>query len=231
MDLMIEAKDKEQAVFELMRTFKLPGHDRFNNMIPHIRKDDNKPIKSPKQKVSRKDSKKVKAKDEDIEMAEDAIETADEPVQVEVPDDEVGMGGPEGRVYWPPGMEHWLRPVKKVVNSKNSKEHNEKKAAAPGKKRKATTEAAEMTMKLEDDVQQDGVSHVANKRVNLTPKASARNAGASKKTAGVVPALSSDDDLSDPLSDLSMKQTLAPEKPKIPSRKSTRAKKINYAED
>lgn len=29
MDLMIEAKDKEQAVFELMRNFKLPGWNRF----------------------------------------------------------------------------------------------------------------------------------------------------------------------------------------------------------
>jgi hypothetical protein len=27
MDLTIKAKDKEQAVFELMRTFKLPGWD------------------------------------------------------------------------------------------------------------------------------------------------------------------------------------------------------------
>jgi UV DNA damage endonuclease len=29
MDLMIEAEDKEQAVFELIRTFKLPGFDTF----------------------------------------------------------------------------------------------------------------------------------------------------------------------------------------------------------
>ncbi|KAK3062448.1 UV-damage endonuclease, partial [Coniosporium uncinatum] len=35
MDLMIEAKDKEQAVFELMRTFKLPGFDTFHDIIPH----------------------------------------------------------------------------------------------------------------------------------------------------------------------------------------------------
>jgi UV DNA damage endonuclease len=34
MDLMIEAKDKEQAVFELMRTFKLPGYDTFNDILP-----------------------------------------------------------------------------------------------------------------------------------------------------------------------------------------------------
>jgi UV DNA damage endonuclease len=34
MDLMIEAKNKEQAVFELVRTFKLPGFERFNDIIP-----------------------------------------------------------------------------------------------------------------------------------------------------------------------------------------------------
>jgi len=34
MDLMIEAKDKEQAVFELMRTFQLPGFEKFNDIIP-----------------------------------------------------------------------------------------------------------------------------------------------------------------------------------------------------
>ncbi|KAI7093588.1 UV-damage, partial [Hortaea werneckii] len=42
MDLMIEAKDKEQAVFELMRTFKLPGFDSFNDVVPYVRNDDNK---------------------------------------------------------------------------------------------------------------------------------------------------------------------------------------------
>ena len=34
MDLMIEAKDKEQAVFELMRTFKSPGSEKFSDIIP-----------------------------------------------------------------------------------------------------------------------------------------------------------------------------------------------------
>lgn len=34
MGLVIEAKDKEQAVFELMRTFKLPGFEKFNDITP-----------------------------------------------------------------------------------------------------------------------------------------------------------------------------------------------------
>ncbi|EHK25932.1 uncharacterized protein TRIVIDRAFT_82204 [Trichoderma virens Gv29-8] len=40
MDLMIEAKDKEQAVFELMRTFKLPGWNLFNDIVPYERDDE-----------------------------------------------------------------------------------------------------------------------------------------------------------------------------------------------
>jgi UV DNA damage endonuclease len=34
MDLMIEAKDKEQVVFEPIRTFKLPSFDTFNDNLP-----------------------------------------------------------------------------------------------------------------------------------------------------------------------------------------------------
>ncbi len=30
----------------------------------------------------------------------------------------VSMGGPEGRVYWPEGMEEWLRPKKREVKKK-----------------------------------------------------------------------------------------------------------------
>ncbi|MCJ1426779.1 UV-damage endonuclease [Sticta canariensis] len=219
MDLMIEAKDKEQAVFELMRTFKLPGYDSFNDILPHIRRDENKAIKTPKQRVPRKRTKKAKAQDEDIEMGDEAIDTADEPVQVEIPDDEVGMGGPEGRVYWPPGMEHWLRPVKKVVNSK---QRGDKKAATPAKKRKAAAEATEEATKLKEELehlQQNGVSH-ARKRANLTSKASAKNAGASQKTAENVSKPSASDE-----------STSVSEKPKTPSRRSARTKKISYAED
>ena len=41
MDLVIDAKDKEQAVYEVMRTFKLPGFDSIHDMIPHLREDEN----------------------------------------------------------------------------------------------------------------------------------------------------------------------------------------------
>ena len=109
MDLMIEAKDKEQAVFELMRNFKLPGFDTFNDILPHVRNDENKPWKPPKKKTPKKKKKGVD------EEAEEEAEPHPPPV---VPEAEIAMGGPEGRVYWPPGMEEWLRPKKREMKPK-----------------------------------------------------------------------------------------------------------------
>ncbi|KAL4811945.1 UV-endonuclease UvdE-domain-containing protein [Aspergillus spinulosporus] len=117
MDLMIEAKDKEQAVFELMRTYKLPGHDLFNDILPYVRTDENKPFKPP-----RKSKKKKNGDFVDLE--------AHVPPPKIVPEEEVGMGGPERRVYWPPGMEEWLRP-KKIVRTKALKTPKSTKKAPP----------------------------------------------------------------------------------------------------
>jgi UV DNA damage endonuclease len=115
-----------------MRTFKLPGYDTFNDILPHQRQDENKPWK-PKPKKPVKNRKK-KADDLD-----DAIEDAgpeDVPPPL-IPDNEVGMGGPEGRVYWPPGMEDWLKPPKRVVVKKK-----EEGAATPATKKRKTASAA-----------------------------------------------------------------------------------------
>ncbi|KAI0968750.1 UV-endonuclease UvdE [Xylaria arbuscula] len=113
MDLMIEAKDKEQAVFDLMRNFRLPGWDTFNDVVPYERADENRPQpKPPKKKQSRK--KKNKS-DGDIEDDVPELEPAPVP---EVLEEELGMGGPENRVYWPIGMEEWLRPRKREVKKK-----------------------------------------------------------------------------------------------------------------
>ncbi|GBF60637.1 UV-damage endonuclease [Trichophyton mentagrophytes] len=88
MDLMIEAKDKEQAVFELMKIYKLPGFEKINHVIPHYREDW---VKIPKKtQVFAGISQPSKLNPE-----------------------EVNMGGPYGRVYWPPGMEEWLCPRKR----------------------------------------------------------------------------------------------------------------------
>ena len=235
MDLMIEAKDKEQAVFELMRTFKLPGFDSFNDIIPHARKDDNKPIRTPKKKAPGKKPKKAKTEDEG---EEDNLETPNddkEAVQAVIADDDVGMGGPEGRVYWPPGMEHWLRPVKKVVKPKGAPAANndpEKAPATPtARKRKAAADASKAAVKLEDEIQQQNGTLTPTKNAKGPPTAlpEKKRKPASKKTSKSVPTPStSDNDNDGSTKPNKQKQptTKAPERPRR-----TRAKKISYAED
>ncbi|KAH6678465.1 UV-endonuclease UvdE-domain-containing protein [Halenospora varia] len=119
MDLMIEAKDKEQACFELMRTVKLPGWDTFNNIIPYERDDDNKSL--PK-KAKKKKTKQIAA---EIEEFGKELSEEEEVVKELVPEEEVGMGGKENRVYWPVGMEEWLRPKKREVKKKNNDDEDE----------------------------------------------------------------------------------------------------------
>ncbi|KAJ9120585.1 hypothetical protein QFC22_002514 [Naganishia vaughanmartiniae] len=126
MDLMIEAKDKEQAVFEMMRNFRIPGWDTFNNIIPYERGDDNKP--EPKKPAKKKKTKKqLKAEEEDPSLIEEEEEEVPKAV---VPEEEVGMGGSENRVYWPPGMEEWLRPKKREIAKKKSQEETDAEALA-----------------------------------------------------------------------------------------------------
>lgn len=121
-DLMIEAKDKEQAVFELMRRFKLPGFNKISDVVAHERGDQDKPpqkAKSVKKSAPRK--KKRKAGEDPPEDAEDVVNgDAEAEAAVPAPDpgltvnpEEFGMGGPLGRVYWPIGCEDWLHPKKK----------------------------------------------------------------------------------------------------------------------
>lgn len=239
MDLMIEAKDKEQAVFELMRTFKLPGFDSFNDIIPHARKDDNKPIRTPKKKAPGKKPKKVKTEDEG---EEDNLETPNDdkdPVQAVIADDDIGMGGPEGRVYWPPGMEHWLRPVKKVVKPKGPPAANspEKAPATPtARKRKAAADASKAAVKLEDEIQQQNGTLTPTKNAKGPPTAipEKKRKPPSKKTSKSVPTPSTSDDGDDDVIDddgsskpnKQKQPTKAPERPRR-----TRAKEISYAED
>ncbi|KAK1585936.1 UV-endonuclease UvdE-domain-containing protein [Colletotrichum navitas] len=125
MDLMIEAKDKEQAVFELMRTFKLPGYNAINDIIPYERLDELRVSKTGKaRKESKKQPKKTKRKAKDAEDDEDSDEVPEPgPTAVEdniVSPDDFGMGGPQNRVYWPEGMEEWLKPKKREVKRSKS---------------------------------------------------------------------------------------------------------------
>ena len=245
MDLMIEAKDKEQAVFELLRIFKLPGFDTFNDIIPHVRKDDNKPWPIPKKKrTPKKKTKKVKDEDDEPDAAEETIEIEEDPVQPVIPDDEVGMGGPEGRVYWPPGMEEWLRPVKRVIKPKAEKKDPEGKAT-PAKKGKAAAEAAKAAEELEGELkQEEGVATTPTPAAKK-PKAPAAKSGVSgngkkkntpaKKAAKRIPMPSmSDEEESEALPELSEEGTPAPAPRKgkaAPKRQSGRAKKVDYAEE
>jgi UV DNA damage endonuclease len=118
MDLMIEAKDKEQAIFELMRTYKLPGWDNFNDIIPYERVDEN----NVQPKKSKKKSKK-QIKKEIEEFGRELSE--EEEVKEEIKEEDIGMGGKENRVYWPVGMEEWLRPKKREVKKKNGMDEEE----------------------------------------------------------------------------------------------------------
>lgn len=139
-DLMIEAKDKEQAVLELMRNFKLPGFERIGDMIPHERADQSPAVRKVAGRTSAvagKENRKGKRKrapeedengegDRDAAMAgegnsgfEDQTKQTDEPlgdgtVAGSVGEDDFGMGGNDGRVYWPPGRADWLKPAARV---------------------------------------------------------------------------------------------------------------------
>ncbi|KAF2036154.1 UV-endonuclease UvdE [Setomelanomma holmii] len=193
MDLMIEAKDKEQAVFELMRTFKLPGFSTFNDILPHQRQDENKPWK-PKPKKAVKKSKKKKVDDlEDLELKIEEAEEENVPPPL-IPEEEVGMGGPEGRVYWPPGMEEWLRPPKRIIKKK------EEGAATPAKKKRKTAAAAEEASVTSEPAALDEVKTPAKR---AAPK---RTASSTKRAPKAVPTPSpSDEDehlSTPPLSDL-----------------------------
>jgi UV DNA damage endonuclease len=166
MDLMIEAKDKEQAVFELMRTFKLPGFDTFNDMIPHVRKDDNRAALqavNKKKATPKKKGKKVEESDE--EMEDDGSFVGGEASEL-VPEEEVGMGGPEGRVYWPPGMEEWLRPKKREVKAKAA---GSAKKATPAQKRKALADALSLEAAVKEQHESD--EEVAGAATAATKKA------------------------------------------------------------
>jgi UV DNA damage endonuclease len=123
MDLMIEAKDKEQAVFELMRNFKLPGFERINDIIPHEREDESRPppkVLKKKQKPA-VNLKRKRAPDEEPIELNDVGAGADDQEYVEtareVSDEDYAMGGPNGRVYWPPGQEDWLKPMRRGAKS------------------------------------------------------------------------------------------------------------------
>lgn len=188
MDLMIEAKDKEQAVFELMRNFKLPGYDSFTDMIPHVRNDDNKITKIAKKKPQKK-TKKAKAEPEDAVDEEPEEKPEEESVPAPIETNDIGMGGSQGRVYWPPGMEHWLRPQKKVLKPRTlhsaadeQDEHGETTPPAKRRRKAATTKPDKDEVRGNDE---DGPAHAENSAIART-KRSGNGVNKAKKPATLV---------------------------------------------
>ncbi|KAK6541413.1 hypothetical protein TWF694_007225 [Orbilia ellipsospora] len=138
MDLMIEAKDKEQAVFELMRRFKLDGWEKVEDVVPYERSDENKA--EPKKK------KKVK---EELEV-------------VIVPPEEIGMGGRDNRVYWPEGMEEYLKPKKKIrVKKEEDIDRKEMVASRPSPKKAVKLEETPKSKKVVKGANKDIVEKTA----------------------------------------------------------------------
>ncbi|KAM0720049.1 hypothetical protein Q7P37_004185 [Cladosporium fusiforme] len=183
MDLMIEAKDKEQAVFELMRNFKLPGFDSLADVIPYERHDDNKVADSAA-------GQRRIAKGEHIDL---------------IAEDDIGMGGPQGRVYWPLGMEEWLRPKKREVKKKDDDGEKETKAKEKRKKeneklyneRQAALTGGETAVKQEEEEDSDADATPATKKAKAAmkkkaaadaAKAAAKVAEAAAKEAGIASA-------------------------------------------
>ncbi|KAJ5894816.1 hypothetical protein N7495_006507 [Penicillium taxi] len=187
MDLMIEAKDKEQAVFELMKTFKLPGHELVNDLLPHLRTDENKTFKPPR---------RTKKNGDFVDL-----EGSVPPPQI-VSKEEMGMGGPERRVYWPPGMEEWLRPAKKAV-----------RPTSPGKGKRASYKKAKP--------KEDSGLETPKIATKTAPRTSSRT----KRKAEQIELTPESSELSD------LSNTLETPNLTTVSRRSTRAKKINYTED
>lgn len=73
----------KQAVFKLMRTFKLPGFEKFNDIILYVRNDDNKPVKTAVKKTPKKKGKKAKIEDE-LDAMDEALEELEEQDLTEV---------------------------------------------------------------------------------------------------------------------------------------------------
>ncbi|KAI9882855.1 MAG: UV-damage endonuclease [Watsoniomyces obsoletus] len=223
MDLMIEAKDKEQAVFELMRTFKLPGWNTFSDIIPHVRVDENAPVKKARKKATPKKKKKKAAKvvgeeENGLVAGADPTSIGDDAPPPVIPDEELHMGGPDGRVYWPPGMEEWLRPPKRIVQKKNQPEVDQEEKVTLTKKRK-------MAIKQTEEV----AMTASVKTGKATP---VKAAGSRRKASIALPAPEEmDEESSEDMPHLSGKST--PERtngPVGPRRPSARARRVNYAE-
>jgi len=120
------------------------------------------PLKKPK-----KNANKKKIKDEEgVPESEDELELQPPPT---IPEEDVGMGGPEGRVYWPPGMEEWLRPKKREAKPRDpEKVKTTADRAAARRAEKAAWQAAQEAKN--EDLVSDKPVPLSSKGVASKPK-------------------------------------------------------------
>jgi len=87
MDLMIEAKDKEQAVFGLVRTFKLPGFEKFNDIILTFETMITSLLKRRQRNRLRRRARK--RRQDELEAMDEALEELVKQGPTDVPEEEV----------------------------------------------------------------------------------------------------------------------------------------------
>lgn len=189
MDLMIEAKDKEQAVFELMRKYQLPGHESFTQMTPHLRDDENTPWKPPR---------KTKKSGDFVDLHTLS------PPPATIPPGEVNMGGPEGKVYWPPGKKDWLRPARRIL----------------ARKATDTAEAIIAPKKNPETQSKPSPRRKARRAIRDTKTTATSSTRKRKSSEGSVSSTSANPP-----------EPCTPPLTKAPGRRSRRAKGLSYAED
>jgi hypothetical protein len=88
---------------------------------------------------------------------DEALEELEEQGPTDIPEEEVGMGGP---VYWPPGMEEWLRPAKRAAKKKDESVKGETRIMQAKKEKSA--EVLRNGIKAENGIGKDQRHHLLN---------------------------------------------------------------------
>lgn len=135
---------------------------------------------------------------------DEALEEPEEQGPTDVPEEEVGMGGPDRRAHWPPGIKEWLRPAKRVAGKKD--ESVEGKVKTMQAKKEKSTEVLRNGIKAENGTGKDAEA-LSVKRPAV------KNSEYKKGAPKLVPTPSTsdgEDDVSGLRSDLSDEEVVAP---------------------
>jgi len=235
MDLMIEAKDKEQAVFELMKVYKLPGWEKINEVIPHERQDENKPIPKKRAKKQKKTKKQLEAEAAgEIEV----VKEEEEPVVELIPEQELGMGGPERRVYWPEGHEDWLRPKKREIKKKVKEEDTtagetqESALEETPKKKPRMSKQPKRKTPVKSEVKEEEENDKMSSALEATPEKKLTKVKASgKRKAAPTKAIKKEAAIEDSIKDVNMEEADNIPPPSVqPKRKAPSKTKVKTEE-